>query len=179
MRGVIFTELIEFMEDNLGFDLADSVVAGANLEAGGVFSQGGNYPFDELVKIVVSLSKKTGKDINELLTIFGEHLFVKLVGIYGKDIDKYTSTIDLVNEVEAIVHVEVKKLYPDADLPTFTIVKKDDNSLIIHYISDKKLEALAYGLMMGSAQYFNESINVKYHVISEDPHKVEFIIKKT
>jgi hypothetical protein len=178
MRGVVFTELIEFVEEALGFDLADRMLENAHLENGGVFSQGGNYPFDELVKIVVSLSKETGKNVDELLHIFGKHFFGRLVKLYGRDIREDSNSLDFIGKVEKMVHVEVRKLYPDADLPTFEVVKQDANFLVMHYYSEKRLESLALGLMEGCAEYFNEKLKIEYHVASEKPHKVEFFIEK-
>ena len=47
MRGVVFTELIEFVEDVLGFETADKMIEDAKLNNNGVFTQGGNYPFSD------------------------------------------------------------------------------------------------------------------------------------
>lgn len=75
MRGVVFTELIEFVESALGFEVADKMIEMSDLDNGGAFSQGGNYPFSHMQKLLSSLSKITGKEPQELLFIFGEHLF--------------------------------------------------------------------------------------------------------
>lgn len=179
MRGVVFTELIEFVENALGFEVADEMIAKAKLENGGAFSQGGNYPFEDLQKLVVSLSEITQKKPEELLFLFGENLFATLVTLYGQDIQETGGSLEFIDSVENFVHVEVKKLYPDADLPTFTTVEKGDNSLVFHYKSNKKLEAFAHGLMVACGKYFNENIEIEYKVISEEPHTVEFSIQRS
>ena len=178
MRGVIFTEMIEFVEEALGFDVADKMIEKAMLENHGAFSQGGNYPFDHMVKLLTALSEITGKAPNELLFIFGKHLFATLVKLYGKDIKKAGNALDFIDSVEEYVHVEVKKLYPDADLPKFKTVHKDEQCLELVYTSSKKLEAFAHGLIEACGEYFNEPLDVKYETVCSEPYEVKFTIKK-
>lgn len=178
MRGVIFTEMIEFVEEALGFEIADKMIEKANLENGGSFSQGGNYPFDSMVKLLTALSEITGKAPNDLLFIFGEYLFTVLVKLYGKDIRAVGSSIDFINSVEEYVHVEVKKLYPDADLPKFITEEIDEKHIVLVYQSEKKLESFAHGLITACGKYFNEPLDVQYETISQSPYQVKFVIKK-
>jgi len=179
MRGVVFTELIEFVEEALGFEVSDKMLENAKLENEGVFSQGGNYPFDYLVKILGSLSEITGKSVYELQHIFGKHLFTKLVSIYGKDIKaEVKDVLVFIDSVEEYVHVEVKKLYPDADLPSFETIEKSDRHMVLIYKSDKKLEAFAKGLIEGASEYFNQPLKIDHEVISTAPYEVRFLIEK-
>ncbi len=177
MRGVVFTELIEFVEENLGFDVSDKMLHDANLKNNGVFTQGGNYEFEEMVKILTSLSNITGKTPNELLEIFGKYLFNQLVKLYGKDISNI-DILDFIDSVEQYVHVQVKKLYPDVDLPTFETIEKSENHLVMIYKSEKKLDAFANGLMQGCAEYYNQPLKISSEVISTMPYEVKFIIEK-
>jgi hypothetical protein len=178
MRGVVFTELIEFVEEKLGFEIADKMIEQSKLAHGGVFTQGGNYPFEEMVQLLTALSNLTGESPETLLEIFGEHLFNVLVKIYGKDIKADNSSLDFIDSVEHYVHVEVKKLYPDAELPTFTTTSKEDNKLIIIYQSEKKLDAFALGLIKSCGNYFGDNLQITKKVISQAPYQVEFTIIK-
>jgi hypothetical protein len=174
MKGIVFTELIEFLEDNFGFDATDEIIEKANLENGGAFTQVGQYPFEELVKLVVSICEVSRKPMNEVLEIFGEHLFKRLVAIYGEGANAYKGTIDFLANVDQQVHVEVAKLYPDADLPRFFVKEKTDDFISIVYQSEKKLEDFATGLMKGCAKYFNEEISITKENISNNPYEVKF-----
>lgn len=178
MRGVIFTELIEFVEEALGFEVADKMIEKAHLGNEGVFSQGGNYPFNDMQKILMALSEITGKKPNELLYLFGKHLFSILVRIYGHNIKNIGNSLDFIDSVDKLVHAEVKKLYPDAELPTFTTIEKNSNLLIMIYKSEKRLESFAHGLIVACGKYFDDELNVSYETISQNPYEVKFIIKK-
>ena len=165
------------LRDNIR-ENADKMIEKAKLENEGAFSQGGNYPFKDLVKLLTSLSEITGKTTNELLFIFGQHLFAVLVKLYGRNIKEVGSALAFIDSVEDFVHVEVKKLYPDVDLPTFKTVEKSDNHLILIYASEKRLESFAHGLIISCGEYFEEPLDVSYRVISTSPYQVEFLIKK-
>lgn len=178
MRGVVFTELIEFVEEALGFEVADKMIEMSKLDNGGSFSQGGNYPFDDMVKLLTALSKITSKTPNELLYIFGEHLFAVLVKLYGKNIKEVGTSLDFIDSVENFVHVEVRKLYPDADLPKFITQEKDESHIVLIYQSEKKLEAFAHGLIESCGKYFEDDLDVKYETINESPYQVKFTINK-
>lgn len=76
MKGLVFTELLEYVENNFGFDMADKIIEEAKLPNNGSFTQAGNYPFEELVRLVVALSKRSNIiEVPKLLEIFGEHMF--------------------------------------------------------------------------------------------------------
>ena len=75
--------------------------------------------------------------------------------------------------------MEVKKLYPDVDLPTFQTVSKDENSMVLVYKSEKRLESFAHGLMIACGEYFNENLDISYKTISQEPYEVQFNIKKS
>ncbi|NWF66298.1 MAG: heme NO-binding domain-containing protein [Campylobacterales bacterium] len=109
MKGLVFTELVEFIEEALGFDVADMMIEKANLAHGGAFTQAGNYPFEELLALVVSLSEVTQKSIPDLLFLFGEHLFERILALYPMAAHGYENVINFVATVDDRVHVEVKK----------------------------------------------------------------------
>lgn len=178
MKGVVFTELSEFVEGALGFDMADGMMEAAKAKGGGVYTQAGTYPFEELVAMVVYLSEQTGKSVGELLFIFGRHLFTKLVLINPDFARQNTTTFDFIAAVDRVIHVEVKKLYPKAELPKFSVESQSSEELVLLYESEKKLEELAKGLMVGCADHFGEEIEIEYEMLSENPHCSKFRITK-
>jgi hypothetical protein len=80
--------------------------------------------------------------------------------------------------VERYVHLEVKKLYSDAELPSFTCVSPYPGRLEMTYRSARNLPDLAEGLIQGVADHFNERIEVKRERIPEGASTELFIITK-
>ncbi len=166
MKGLVFTELLEYIEDNFGFDMLDKVIEDANLENNGAYTQAGNYNFDELLKLVVAISNASGIEIPKLLEIFGEHMFFKLTALNPELKTNFSSSLDLISNVDQIIHPEVEKLYPGADLPTFNEIERSEDTLVVDYISNKHLEHFAIGLMRGCAKDFNEDLDVSYEALA-------------
>ena len=61
---------------------------------------------------------------------------------------------------EDIIHAEVRKLYPDAELPSFIVEYHDADRLVLLYQSPRHFEDLAEGLMHGCVAHFKEPIRI-------------------
>jgi len=163
MKGVVFTELLEFVEDQFGFDTVDAMIEKSGQS--GVYTQAGNYPFEEIVALLAALSKEINTPVPTLLEVYGTHLFTRLVTLYP-NVNRFTSSLDMISHVDNIIHPEVKKLYPDADLPSFQVKENSEDKVVLQYMSNKSLQHFAKGLMLGAAAYFGEKIQVN---INEEP----------
>jgi hypothetical protein len=176
MRGIIFTELYELIEDKFGFELLDDIILELNLPNDGAYSATGNYPFSELLSIVLKLHEHTKIPIETLLEVYGEYLFKRLLELHP-EFAITENVLEFLDNVENYIHIEVKKLYPDAELPKFKIVSKDENSFKFYYISSKKLHHLAKGLIQGLSNYYNQPLEIKMEL--EDNEGVFFeVIRK-
>jgi hypothetical protein len=65
-----------------------------------------------------------------------------------------------VESVEGYIHVEVRKLYPDAEFPSFRTHARNNSTLEIDYRSCRPLAPLAEGLILGASDYFREPVSV-------------------
>ncbi len=164
MKGIVFTELVEFVEDQFGYKTADDMLEASMMEHKGAYTQGGNYPFEELVAILTRLSKRVDLSVETLIEVYARHLFGRIVMLYPKITDGFHSVLEFISVVDTFIHPEVKKLYPEAELPTFHLVSLENNILVIDYHSTKPLYPMAVGLMLGASDYFKQSIEVDYEI---------------
>ena len=176
MKGFIFTNFIDFVEKSNGLDMVDQMLEECDLASEGVYSAFNSYEFDELVTLLTYVSKKTDISPQILLETFGRFVFPYLIGKHSYIIEKYSNAIDLIAGIENHIHIEVKKLYEDAELPTFNIVEKKEDSLTIIYTSTRGLTYFAIGLMKETLQFFkvkgtidmvenyNNDGSVKFHI---------------
>jgi hypothetical protein len=177
MKGVVFTEYLEFIEEQFGFDVVDDMIEKAGVS--GVYTQAGNYEFNELFEMVQSLSKISKTAVGVLIGAFAKHLFKKLVVIYPKPVQEYSNSFEFISNIDNVVHPEVKKLYPEAELPTFETVSYTNNTLVMKYKSTKPLMDLAQGLMEGCAEHYNEKLDISYVPLpkTNEYFEAEFTIK--
>ena len=83
--------------------------------------------------------------------------------------------LDMLGHLDDDIHVQVKKLYPDADLPRFKVLSRTDTTMRLQYYSERDLFALAEGLMDASADHFNCKLERETHQLAT-PHTYEFSI---
>ncbi len=74
MKGVVFTEFMELVEDKFSFETADKIVEGSDLASGGAYTSLGTYDHEELLKMVTLLSEMSDAPIPDLVRTFGLHL---------------------------------------------------------------------------------------------------------
>ncbi len=69
--------------------------------------------------------------------------------------------------VHDIIHVEVRKLYSDAEPPRFTYKDPAPDRLIMIYQSPRKMYDLMDGLIEGVAEYYDCPIDFKREIKQE------------
>jgi len=178
MKGIIFTEFLEMVESKFGLEFVDTIIETSKLPSSGIYTSIGTYDFNEMLSLITALSKQTNIPVGELIYTFGHYLFARLSAAHPEVIQNYNTPLGLLYSIEDHIHVHVRKLYPDAELPTFKILEKTDTSLAMIYASKRGLYRLAHGLMEKSFEHFNKAATVTYELISEDGTEVKFKIQQ-
>lgn len=161
MRGLVFSEFLEFVEDAAGPEMADKMLTSCNLESGGAYTVVGTYDHAELLKMLTFLNEATGQEVSEMVQAFGKHLFPKLAESHPKIVGDTASLFDFLESIETHIHREVRKLYPDAELPAFETKRPSPNHLVMTYSSQRPFADLAFGMISGAAMFFEEKIQIE------------------
>jgi len=166
------------IEQKEGYETVDQMIEKCVPKRNGVYSTVGTYPFEEMKILLEEYSNRTEKDANIILKEFGIHAFKKFAENYPGIIEKYFSPFDLIAEINDVIHVEVLKLYEDAELPQFSVSEYSFEKIELVYSSSRKLWAMAEGLMEGCFKYFKEEVKIEKEMLSDDSSKVKFTITK-
>ncbi|MBL7002708.1 MAG: heme NO-binding domain-containing protein [Gammaproteobacteria bacterium] len=161
MKGIVFAEFIEFVEDTFSNSIADQMIDQSELDSKGAYTSVGTYHHEEILELVTNLARITDSQIPDLVRKFGKHLFGRLTSSYPSMLYGVDHCFDFLELIENHIHVEVKKLYPDAELPHFDSERVSDTTLILTYHSSRPFAQLALGLMEGSIEHFNEPIRIE------------------
>jgi hypothetical protein len=167
MKGVVFTEFLEMAEARFSLRVVDRVLSAANPASRGHYTSVGTYPSGELVSILAELSNETGIAANQLLKDFGEHLFGRFAVGHPAFFAEVTDAFGLLKSVEGYIHVEVRKLYPEAELPTLECSDDGLDRLVLIYRSPRRLADLAEGLIQACGKHFGEPLTVAREDLSE------------
>ena len=177
MKGIVFTEFLDLVENEFGLVMVQRIIDECELDTDGVYTAVGTYSHKDMFKMVGKLSEIKGIPIPELLTIFGEYFFNTLSNDYPQFM-KQDNLFAFLDSIENYIHPEVLKLYQDAELPSFGSEIKNENELILNYMSSRKLSDVAIGLIKGASKYYNEDVNILKVSEEEDGEKVMLKIEK-
>jgi hypothetical protein len=179
MKGIVFTEFLEMVETRFGADMADRVIDASQLANGGAYTSVGTYDHAELLRMVGCLSRETGTGGGDLVKAFGEYLIERFGKIYPQFFAGVSSTFEFLPMVESHIHVEVKKLYPEADLPRLDCRREGEDVLVVEYSSQKPFADLAEGMIAGSGRHFGERLQIEREDMqSEAGHASRFVVRR-
>ena len=180
MKGIVFTEFLEMVEEKFSPAVVDDIIAACDLPSGGSYTAVGTYEHDEIVQLVGALSRLTGQPVPDLLRAFGRHLFGRFAAIYPQFFRGVHSAFAFLMNIETHIHAEVKKLYPDAELPSFECHLPGADRMEMVYRSSRPFAALAEGLITGCAEHFAEHISIDSESLSGDGNcAVRFRLTRT
>jgi hypothetical protein len=109
--------------------------------------------------MVVALSQRTDIPVPALVHTFGEHLFGRFHALFPAFFQGITSALDFLEGIETVIHTEVRKLYPDAQLPQFDCTRSADG-LQMFYSSPRHFGDLAEGLIRGAVAHFGDQLQI-------------------
>jgi hypothetical protein len=178
MKGVVFTEFLEMVEQQFSPALADDLVESSDLPSGGAYTAVGTYASAEMTTLVTALSDRVDVPVPDLLEAYGQYLFGRFFALYPGFFEGPTDALGFVATIEPVVHTEVHKLYPDAELPTFEIVWLGDDALTMTYQSPRHLGDLAMGLLRGAVSHYGQPVDIERESVSSDGSSVRFTLTR-
>ena len=84
----------------------------------------------------------------------------------------------MISSIENHIHVEVRKIYPEAELPTFTTLAKNKNSIILLYKSSRAMYSFGLGLMNKTFEHFNSKGTILMEKLNDEGTEVKFSISR-
>ncbi|WBX75114.1 heme NO-binding domain-containing protein [Tenacibaculum ovolyticum] len=178
MKGIVFTEFLDLVEDKFGLEMVDKIISQSTLESEGIYTSIGTYSFSEMLQLLENLSKNTAISIDDLLLVYAEHFFSVIEKSYPGLLATYKDPIEMLASIENHIHIEVRKIYPEAELPTFVIKDRKDKSLVMIYKSSRAMHHFGLGLMNKTFEHFNTTATIVLEKIKEDGTEVKFIINQ-
>lgn len=174
MKGVIFAELIRFMESVKSPAFADEAIQLAGVASDGAYTTVGNYPSDEALALVGAASELSGIDAAELCRLFGSYLFQRFLLLYPHIMMAYTDAEKLLEHVGSHIHGEVCILYPDARPPQIE-AKTVDGVTTMSYNSHRPMAAIAFGLIQECMSHYGDDRSLSWES-SENGKSATFVI---
>lgn len=162
MKGVVFNLLEEVVTREYGEDVWDDLLEAAGLE--GAYTSLGGYPDGDLISLVGAASSALNLPADDVVRWFGRNALPLLASGHPRFFTPHDSTRPFVLTLNEIIHPEVRKLYPGADVPVFDFDASSDEVLVMGYASPRQLCSFAEGLIEGAAAHYGQTVSI------EQPH---------
>ena len=158
MKGIVFNLLEQVVTRDYGENTWDELLDSAALT--GAYTSLGSYPDDHLGALVRAASRTLDLPAQDVIRWFGREALPALAEAYPAFFTPHTDTRSFLLTLNDIIHPEVRKLYPGADVPEFDFEASANGSLRMGYNSHRKLCAFAEGLIEGAAAQFGERVDI-------------------
>ena len=176
MKGLVFTEFLELVDEQFSFETCEQIIEMSDLPSGGIYTSVGTYPPQEMAALLSNLSEVTGIPPADLLKAFGRHMFKRFVASFPVFFEGITSSLEFLPLVDSYVHIEVQKLYPDAELPTFTCEMTTPGTMVMTYRSRRNLPDFAEGMILECIDHFGDPLAVRRERLAGEPPVTVFTI---
>ena len=175
MLGMLFTEALDFIEAQVGPVVLEEIVEKADLRSDAAYTAVGDYPHEDLIRIIQATAAVTRLPAEELMRAFGSHIFAGLV-------DGHAHARALAQKgmrpflfgVQQEIHDALAPLYQAAK-PPVVLAEESNGTLVIRYNSHRPFAAVAHGLLEGCCAYFGEGYEVRANPeAGSDGHAASF-----
>ena len=161
MRGIVFTEFLDFVDAVAGPEMTEKMIMSCDLPSGGSYTSVGSYDHGEMLDMLTFLHTATGQEVSEMVLAFGKHLFGQLAETHAQIFGDQSKVLDFLEGIERHIHAEVRKLYPDAELPKFDTERVSERHLVMLYESERPFADLAQGMIEGASHHFDTGLSVE------------------
>ena len=158
MKGIMFNLVEEVVTDRFGADTWESLLHSAGLD--GAYTSLGSYPDVDFFRLVGAAEQALKMSADEVLRDLGEAALPLLAEQYQVFFAPFVSARPFLLTLNDVIHPEVRKLYPGAEIPDFDFDTSDPEVLVIGYRSPRRLCALAEGFIMGAARHYQQDAEV-------------------
>jgi predicted hydrocarbon binding protein len=160
MKGIVFVKFNEFIEELWGVEFWDELLNDAELPSEGIYTTVGTYDDQELFTLIDLVVNKQNISAKDTQFAFGKWVFKELYKLAPAGAHDFKDVFEFLHAAQGFIHVEVKKLNPDALLPEFEFLSETPKQLSFHYQSPRKLCFFCEGIVHGLALHTGQQVKV-------------------
>lgn len=160
MHGIFLTHFKKYVESLIGGTTAwDNLLKEEKIPKK-IYMPISEYPDEEMFMLLDAIEKKTQTPASVILEDFGTYLVPSLFKMYKEMIKPQWKTLDLIENTEQTIHKVVRIKNPGAHPPKLECKRMSPHEIFFTYRSQRKMCALAKGIMLGIASHYHERIKI-------------------
>ncbi len=174
MKGEIFNLLEDFIIQNMGVETYEDIhkECAPSLQTKEPFVGPGTYPDSDFMEIFGAVLRKGQLVASSASRAFGRFCFPRLLARLPGYAEQCGDPKTFLRSIHDVVHVEVRKVYRDAEPPQFTYRDKGPDCLVMIYKSKRKLYDFFEGLIEGVSDYYRIPISISRTIVPKDDGEV-------
>ncbi len=164
MKGIIFNLFEAFCIRRLGEETYEALVEDIEeLETDPrLMVAPGTYADEDFFRLVRGAATRIGVAVPELLRDFGRFALARLADRYPDFFAPFRHAREFLRFIGMVHHVEIKKLYQDANVPRFSCREEGDGTLMLGYHSERLLCPFVEGLIEGVGVHYGVAIDCRH-----------------
>lgn len=168
MKGIIFTLVEDAVVAEHGEGAWDALLDRAGLD--GAYTALGDYPDADLDALVAAGAQMLDASPGDLTRTLGHASLLGLAGRYPHFFAPHRDARSFLLTLNDVIHPEVRKLHEDAEPPEFRFEETAPDRLRVHYVSVRRLCALAEGMIAGAGAHYGDTVTVEQAACVADGH---------
>jgi hypothetical protein len=165
VKGVIFNVVQEVVEEHFGAEFWDRAVEHSGVD--GSYTSLGSYDDGDMIALVGSIAELGRVGREDVLVLAGRSGFRHLASRHRELLGEASGWRDVLHQLDGIIHPEVRKIYPDAEVPTFDATDvpgtpDTGDTVVLEYRSARHLCRLAEGLILGLGDWYDSAVTVEH-----------------
>lgn len=169
MKGAIFNIFETFIADNFGDATYECIYAAAlpKMQTKCPFVGPGSYPDADFMALVQHTVDELNISVEDATKAFGNFAFSKLADSAPDFVKPYNHPKPFLKTIDSVIHVEVRKMYPDAMLPKFWYQDTGADTLTLCYQSPRKLYYFVDGMIHAVCDHFQVETSLSWAIKDE------------
>ncbi|AYA36607.1 hypothetical protein D3Y59_05765 [Hymenobacter oligotrophus] len=155
MHGSIFALLKRYVQTQYDHSTWVRLLEASGL-SGAEFDHKEVYPDQHMYALVGQAAEMTGIPAPVLQEKLGEYLVPDLMYMYGKLVQPEWRTLEMLLHTEGVMHKRVREEHQLNAPPVLSVRRVANDEVVVEYVSERRMGALAVGIVRGLAAYFDE-----------------------
>jgi len=160
LKGILFNVLEQTVVEGSGEEPWEDLLDEAGLD--GIYTSLGSYPDEDLFHLVGAAAGHFQWSTDDVLIWAGRQAIPHFYALYPELFDNHSGTRAFVLTLNEVIHPEVRKLYPGADVPDFDFDDPDGDPMPLGYRSHRRMCTFAEGLVRGTGDHYGETVAIEH-----------------
>jgi hypothetical protein len=153
MKAFIVTSMVDMLDRQHGSGQVDAILADAGLTGLRGVDPHSDVPVQSIVRLSMVAAEALNTEVDDLVEQFGWYIFGVLVIEFPDQVSQPDFHAFL-RAVNTQIHPEMRRRFPNAEVPTVTVEEADGDSFLVRYASKRPFTRLACGIISAASTHF-------------------------